>query len=197
MNQIETVRAHWSEIGTVGRLPERRLVRPDALGAALSWAFLLKPRNGELVFQIAGARICESFGLDLRDLPFLKIWSPEDAPVIDRSLADAIAQAKELALHSDTRSVRGRVGRLEMTCCPVRQGGGGVGFLGAMALEPSLPPGLDRVEAVKIAPEQSTGSDRSIARALASIARRRGDRSRRDLAPRLREAGGRPTLHVV
>ena len=198
MDQIETVRTHWAHIGTPGRLPSRSAVRSDALGDAVPWTFLLEPINGRLVFRIAGTLLCETFGLDMRELEFARVWSDAERATIDRTLGTAIDRASEAFILSETVSVRGRKGQLEVACFPVRCANGSIAFLGAMNHEPRLPSGLDRVARVRIlpGPKASSGAD-SLAESLAALAVSRSAQVSRTAARRLRDAGVIPTLAIV
>ena len=197
MDQIGTVRAHWSEIGTAGRLPDRAAVSPDRLGRAVTWTFVLETVRGELVFRIAGTGICELLGLDVRELPLMRMWSPSDAVDVDRVLANAIADGREGYLSAATRSVRGRSGTLDVALYPIRHGEGRIGFLGAMKHRPALPVALDRLASLQLTHAREMLTTDPIRAGLAAIAERRiGARSLAG-GRALREAGVVPMLQLV
>ena len=173
MNQIETVRTYWSEIGTIGRLPDRSAIEPERLGRAIAWTFVLECHGGEPVFRIAGTGICELFGLDVRDLPFLRMWGPTDAETVDSILANAITTGTAAEIMCDTTSVRGRRGRLELACCPLKQAAGRIGFLGAMRHAPALPVGLDRIDGLSLSADRHSNGPDVIRFELAALANRR------------------------
>ena len=191
MNHIETVRAHWSQLGTLERLPDRTEVRPDAFNHSIAWAFILEFLRGEPVFRLAGSAVCDLFALDMRDLPFMRVWSDEDADRVDEMLASSIGAGTEVVIHSRTTSVRGRTGALDIACFPLRQKGGGIAFLGAMNHDPILPRGIDRVRSIKLRPPTPVCLD-TLDHGFSIIAERRGDRSDRHHARLMREAGNLP-----
>jgi hypothetical protein len=75
--------AYWNEL-RAGRLAPRRFeVEPAAIAAILPDTFILERADRlDYVFRLAGTRICEAFGRELRGRNLLDLWSSSDREVV-------------------------------------------------------------------------------------------------------------------
>ena len=129
-----TLYAYWNEV-RAGRLaPQRLEIEPSRIAGILSETFMLERIDARTYqFRLAGTRLCELFGSELRGRNFLEGWGEEDRSVLSRDLATICEQGAvavlELEGSSDTRH---RVA-LEAILLPLVHGGSGIGrIIGAM-----------------------------------------------------------------
>jgi len=80
--------AYWNEL-RAGRLaPQRLEIEPARIAGILSETFMLeRAEGGAYTFRLAGTRLCELFGSELRGSDFLAGWSARDRSAIERHLA--------------------------------------------------------------------------------------------------------------
>jgi hypothetical protein len=83
--------AYWNRQRGARLAPSRTDIDPGALGGALSHIFMLNRETGtEATFRLAGTRICELFGRELKSASFLSIWdarSRDDVAVLLEGMA--------------------------------------------------------------------------------------------------------------
>jgi hypothetical protein len=95
---LQTLYSYWNEV-RAGRLaPQRLEIEPSRIAGILSETFMLERVDaGTYQFRLAGTRLCEVFGSELRGKNFLDGWSDQDRRVLERLLA-AISEQGATAL---------------------------------------------------------------------------------------------------
>lgn len=101
----QTLYAYWNEVRR-GRLAPRRFeIEPSRITPVLPETFILERLDSETYrFRLAGTRVCEMLGAELRGANFLDGWSHEDSITIARQLQSAGQQGGALTLTFDTVS---------------------------------------------------------------------------------------------
>ena len=136
---LHTLYAYWNEL-RAGRLaPQRLEIEPSRIAGVLSETFMLERiDSGTYRFRLAGTRLCELFGSELRGLNFLDNWSEQDRPLLVRDLATVCEQGAVAVLELEGSSdSRHRVG-IEAILLPLTHGGGKIGrLIGAMGVASS------------------------------------------------------------
>jgi hypothetical protein len=129
---------YWDSLRVGRAAPSRAQINPSALRNRLPDLFMLDWVGPQLKFRLAGTRICELFGRELRDTRFLSLWSQacrdqvneaalsalrmEEAIVIEILLAgDCKGQTCEMLL-LPLRSTSGVVDRLLGCLMPLAAG---------------------------------------------------------------------------
>ena len=139
-----TLYSYWNEV-RAGRLAPHRLeIEPSRIAGILSETFMLERIDGGThQYRLAGTRLCELFGSELRGKNFLDGWSEQDRPVLARDLATICEQGAVAVLNLEGSSdTRHRV-ELEAILLPLTHGGNGIGrIIGAMSTT-SMPHWLD------------------------------------------------------
>jgi hypothetical protein len=99
----QTLFDYWNDV-RAGRLaPDRLEIEPSRIAAILSETFMLqRADSGNFRYRLAGTRLCELFGAELRGRNFLEFWRKEDGAMLRRCLA-AVCE-------------RGAVGVLTLEC---------------------------------------------------------------------------------
>ncbi len=79
--------SYWDDLRAGRRAPGRIEIDPARIAPILPETMMLEvTAPGSYRFRIAGTRICESLGMELRGINFLALWSPQDQRTLDRTL---------------------------------------------------------------------------------------------------------------
>jgi hypothetical protein len=140
---LHSLYAYWNDV-RAGRLAPRRLeIEPSRIASILAETFMLE-RLDDLTFQyrLAGTRLCELFGSELRGTNFLEGWNAEDRATLERHLALTCQQgAATLLTFEAVADIRHRID-VEVILLPLLHAGNKVGrIIGAMGTV-SMPPWL-------------------------------------------------------
>jgi hypothetical protein len=132
---LQTLYAYWNEVRAGRIAPQRLEIEPSRIGPILSHIFmleLLKP--GVYPYRLAGTRVCEMFGSELRGKNFLDGWSEEDRRGLDGRLATIGAQGAVVLLTLEgIVDARHRV-ELEVNLLPLLHGGKITRIIGAVSV---------------------------------------------------------------
>jgi hypothetical protein len=126
--------AYWNQLRSGRLAPHRLEIEPSRIAAALSETFMLQRLEADdYQFRLAGTRLCELFGSELRGRNFLGFWGTADAEKLKDCLAAICEQGAvllvELELGDDART---RV-ELEAILLPLLYGDRISRVLGAMS----------------------------------------------------------------
>ncbi len=140
--QQQTVRqlyAYWDTIRNGRIAPQRSEIEPSRIANLLCETFIVE-RRGPLHFRfrLAGTRICDQFGRELRGADVLSLWSNEDRGALASLLRSIVDDG---AVGNGTFSARtgtGRQAAFEIVLLPVINRGAAIDrILGAVtAIEP-------------------------------------------------------------
>src|SRR5262252_5604808 len=92
-SSLQTLYSYWNEVRAGRIAPQRLEIEPSRIGAILSQTFsleLLKP--GVCPYRLAGTRVCELLGSELRGKNFLDGWGEAGRRRLDSHLATSGAQ---------------------------------------------------------------------------------------------------------
>ena len=74
-DNTRALHAYWNQLRAGRRAPFRREVDPRAIESLLDCTFILEHLdNRNTRFRLAGTRLCENFGLELRGMSALALW---------------------------------------------------------------------------------------------------------------------------
>jgi hypothetical protein len=90
---LQTLFGYWNEV-RAGRLaPQRLEIEPSRIASILSETLMLERIDAATYqYRLAGTRLCEMFGSELRGKNLLDGWSEEDRRVLVRTLAAVCEQ---------------------------------------------------------------------------------------------------------
>lgn len=89
---------YWNEIRGSRDAPARSEVSPAALGPLLSSVMLVERKSGgDILFRLAGTRICSIRCRELRGRPFAGMFQDCDRPALERVL-NSVAEENALAV---------------------------------------------------------------------------------------------------
>jgi len=132
---LQILYAYWNEV-RAGRLAPLRLeIEPSRIAGILSETFMLERLDAaNYQYRLAGTRLCELFGSELRGANFLDDWSEPDRAVLERQFATLCEQGAAVVLTMEgSVNTRQRV-ELEVILLPLLHGGSQVTrIIGAMS----------------------------------------------------------------
>jgi hypothetical protein len=137
---VQTLFNYWDTVRG-GRIAPRRLeIEPSRIAGILAETFMLERVNGgDWTFRLAGTRLCELFGYELRGTSFLGGWTQEDRLLLERQMAAVCSEGAvaHLAIEAGI-DARHRI-ELEAVLLPLLHTGNTIGrVIGAMS--PTLQP---------------------------------------------------------
>jgi hypothetical protein len=116
--------AYWNEVRSKRIAPRRFEIEPARIGTVLPDTFILeRVEAGQFRFRIAGTRIVESFGLELRGSDFLDLWSPQDRGVVATQLATVTTQGGVGKFTFEASDGEGRRANFEALLLPLVHSG--------------------------------------------------------------------------
>ncbi|WP_193222047.1 PAS domain-containing protein [Amylibacter sp. SFDW26] len=75
----DEVLSHWESLRNGRLVPKRSDVDPRALKKALNYTFILEQHtNGDLKFRLAGSKVCDCMGMEVRGMPAHAIIDVQD-----------------------------------------------------------------------------------------------------------------------
>ncbi|MEL6977135.1 MAG: PAS domain-containing protein [Pseudomonadota bacterium] len=112
---------YWEELRGERAAPYRSELDPRAISSLLESTFILEhPRSGPPRFRLAGTRLCDQFGMELRGMSALALWHGECRSKVKSLLADVVEAPciGHVTCSVETRS--GRFAQAEFLYLPLR-----------------------------------------------------------------------------
>ena len=132
---LQALYGYWNEV-RAGRLaPQRLEIEPSRISGILSETFMLERIDaGTYQYRLAGTRLCEMFGSELRGRNFLDDWSEADRQVLARDLATICERGAVAVIGLEGSSDRRHRVELEAVLLPLVHAGQKIGrIIGAMS----------------------------------------------------------------
>jgi hypothetical protein len=139
-----TLYGYWNEL-RAGRIAPRRLeVEPSRIAGILSETFMLERINAsDYQYRLAGTRLCELFGAELRCSNFLTGWQDADQVLLAHNLALICEQGAVIALEIETTAAPRHALEFEAILLPLVHAGNSINrIIGAMSLTSPMPIGV-------------------------------------------------------
>ncbi|MEA2933806.1 MAG: hypothetical protein QOD74_452 [Variibacter sp.] len=116
--------AHWEGIRGGRDCPERAEISPAALRTCLSDTFILTfDVSSSHPFRLAGTRVCNVFGRELRGNGFAGLWCEPDRPRITRLISIVADEGIGIAAGAVGRTKDRETLELELLLLPLRHHG--------------------------------------------------------------------------
>ena len=98
-NTLETLFKYWNEV-RAGRLAPRRLeIEPASIATLLADTFMLeRAQDDSFHYRLAGTRVCDTFGGELRGAGFLTDFHDNDRIALKRDLASLVERGAVIRL---------------------------------------------------------------------------------------------------
>jgi hypothetical protein len=84
--------AYWNEVRGDRLAPRRFDIEPARISEILSETFILEIEDGATRFRLAGSRITENLGLELRGVAITELWSDDDRSRLGPVLSAVVEQ---------------------------------------------------------------------------------------------------------
>jgi hypothetical protein len=117
--------AYWDRLRGARSAPDQSRVDPAALSGVLGSLFVLDAvAERGMPFQLAGTRICDLFGRELRERPLLDLFAAADRASIRDTVAAVVDDAAVAiaGVAATTENVEGRI-EAELLLLPLRREG--------------------------------------------------------------------------
>ncbi|ANK91763.1 PAS domain-containing protein [Rhizobium sp. N6212] len=126
---------YWNRIRGAADAPLKSQVEPSAVPHLLQSLFILETRDGgDIVFRLAGTRICDFFGRDLRGERFSSLWAHGQHADIERTAMGVMDHAMPALFNTTGYSTVGHQASFEIIMMPLRSSDGACDrLLGAIA----------------------------------------------------------------
>ncbi|ANL28058.1 PAS domain-containing protein [Rhizobium phaseoli] len=126
---------YWNRIRGAADAPLKSQVEPSAVPHLLQSLFILEAReDGDIVFRLAGTRICDLFGRDLRGERFSSLWAHGQHADIERTAIGVMDHAMPALFNTTGYSIVGHQASFEIIMMPLRSSNGACDrVLGAIA----------------------------------------------------------------
>jgi hypothetical protein len=127
--------AYWNTLRGARPAPRRDEVDPIAIPHSLPEIFLLElQEGGRIAVRLAGTRLCELYGRELRGISASSLWSAQSRSEVDKVLRDVMAEAAVAVIAADARKEGRSVGAFELVVTPLADAAGTCRYIiGALA----------------------------------------------------------------
>lgn len=116
--------AYWNEVRGKRLAPRRFEIEPARIGSILPETFILeRAEGGSYRFRLAGTRIFECLGMELRATDFLDLWQGADRDQIAVHLATLVTQGGIGTIEFDGVAPDGRTAGFEAVLLPLVHSG--------------------------------------------------------------------------
>ena len=117
---VQTLYAYWNELRAGRIAPGRLEIEPSRIGSILSETFMLeRAEPATYRYRLAGTRLCEIFGTELRGTNLLDGWSEPDRKVLVQHLAATCEQGAVTRLDIEAGAGSTRRLQLEVILLPL------------------------------------------------------------------------------
>ena len=127
---------YWNEVRADRPAPLRIEIEPSRIAAILPDTLIVErsaPRK--LRFRLAGTRLCELFGMELRGVDFLSLWTSSDQDTLITNIDRTVADASVATLGVKSVTTSGRMTLSELILLPLSNSDGDMSrFMGAWSL---------------------------------------------------------------
>lgn len=126
---------YWNRIRGAADAPLKSQVEPSAVPHLLQSLFILETRHGgDIVFRLAGTRICDFFGRDLRGERFSSLWAHGQHADVERTAMGVMDHTLPALFNATGYSTVGHQVSFEIIMMPLRSADGACDrLLGAIA----------------------------------------------------------------
>ncbi|MFM1815607.1 MAG: hypothetical protein RLZ98_2302 [Pseudomonadota bacterium] len=130
----ELLFGYWNDTRQGRPAPHRFDIEPAKLSAILPETLILEYATGAYMFRLAGTRICERFGRELRATDFSDLWLPEHRTQLRQALERVRDESLVLTAALELVNASGAAADLELLLLPLTLNGAtNERFLGSMS----------------------------------------------------------------
>jgi hypothetical protein len=116
--------AYWDKVRGDRVTPRRFEIEPARIASILPDTFILERLDAETFrYRLAGTRVCDMFGFELRGSNFFDGWSPEDRLSLIRHLVAVAKQGAVELIHLEAAPISRLSVPFEILLLPLRHNG--------------------------------------------------------------------------
>ena len=116
----QIIYSYWNEVRHNRLAPRRFDIEPARIAGILAETMILEHADdGAIRFRLAGTRIAEQFGTELRGRNFLELWSPTEAATLRRLLTTLEREGGTLLFEIEACTASGRTTTFEAILMPL------------------------------------------------------------------------------
>lgn len=130
---------YWNDVRSLRIAPRRYEIEPMKIAALLPETFIVECAGlHDFRFRLAGTRLCEQFGRELRGQGLLDLWQEADQTALERVLHRIVLNADIGIVRFQSLADDGRTARFEMVLLPLIHDGTSINrLMGSIsAIEP-------------------------------------------------------------
>jgi len=117
---VQTLYAYWNDLRGARIAPGRLEIEPSRISATLPETFMLERTDpASYHYRLAGTRLCEIFGVELRGTNLLAGWTASDRTAIAASLKSTCEQGAVTLLTIEAGADMARRVQLEVIMLPL------------------------------------------------------------------------------
>ncbi|MEO0329785.1 MAG: PAS domain-containing protein [Pseudomonadota bacterium] len=115
---------YWNNLRGNRQAPDRREIEPSDIRDILGDTFILEidPVYNTISFRLAGTRLCNAYGRELKGVGFLAIWDELDNLGIQRTVQKAFSSSTPCVVSYSSSTESGRIQECEMLLLPLLNG---------------------------------------------------------------------------
>ncbi len=115
----QVIYGYWNEVRQGRMAPKRFDIEPARIAGILAETLILEHAPDGMRFRLAGTRIAEQFGAELRGMDFLDMWSPDERHELRQQLDTLRKQGGALVFDIDARTAGDRSVSFEAILLPL------------------------------------------------------------------------------
>lgn len=120
----KTIFTYWNNLRGARPAPDRREIEPSDIRDILGDTFILEmdPTYRSVSFRLAGTRLCNAYGRELKGLGFLAVWEETDNLGVFNAIREVHEESRPCAISSIARTEHNRFMEYEMMLLPLQNG---------------------------------------------------------------------------
>lgn len=112
--------AYWNEVRGTRMAPRRFEIEPSGMSEVLAETFILERASSRSApFRLAGTRICDQLGRELRGTDFLDLWADADRTELEHDIATSADRGAVIVVTFEARGTGDRRARFEVLLLPL------------------------------------------------------------------------------
>jgi len=116
--------SYWNNLRGIRPAPNRREIEPSDIRELLGDTFILEVNDAfrSVSFRLAGTRLCNSYGRELKGLGFLVLWDEQDNLSIMNSIKEVHNENRPCTISCIAQTMGNRFCEFELLLLPLQNG---------------------------------------------------------------------------
>ncbi|MEM9332264.1 MAG: PAS domain-containing protein [Pseudomonadota bacterium] len=115
---------YWNSLRGLRSAPDRREIEPSDIREILGDTFILELDHNyrNLSFRLAGTRLCNAHGRELKGVGFLSLWDETDNMQVYKCVSRVFQHSEPCVIFYTAESEQGKTAKYEMLLLPLLNG---------------------------------------------------------------------------